>query len=277
MVQNIRPCEQTLSSLMIYLSEYHPKTGENILSIKAYAATDIGLTRSTNQDSIWSDEDNQVFVVADGMGGHNGGDIASQMVVSIFDQETSKIKDSTNWLENTVRLCNLKIFQQAQEKPELQGMGTTICSLQLIRDEARICHIGDSRAYLIKQGEIFQITKDHTLVQEKLNLGLYDREQARLDKMKNVLVKTAGIESDMELDQYSYQLQDNDLILLCSDGLYGRVCDEDILSILEGCTFAHKDKEAWKIQQAVEKLIDLAKEHGGNDNISTILIHYRQD
>ncbi len=234
----------------------------------SYGNTDIGRTRSTNQDSIFVDNENGCFVVADGMGGHRGGDIASQKAVQIIAEKTkNKYLPIKNFLLDLVTSCNKNIFDIAAENEELNGMGTTMTVCLVENNQLCIAHVGDSRAYLIHEQQIFQLTKDHTLVQEKINLGIYSREQALKDPQKNVLIKTVGYEESVEIDYYQVSIESKDLILICSDGLFGKLSDLEILTIIS----KQKINEI-TIKTAVNELINAANLNGGQDNISAILI-----
>lgn len=243
------------------------------MSIISAGQTDIGMKRKTNQDSIYVCPSNKLFVVADGMGGHNGGDIASQMTVKLMPEyigqsDTTQVAES---LKNAIIHVNQSIYQHGQENIELKGMGTTITSMMFDGTHLNIANVGDSRTYLINNRKLYQMTRDHSLVQEKLNFGIYDREGAKSDKQKNYLARTVGFESEVEVDIFKYKISQNDLFLLCSDGLHGKVSDEDIIYII--------NRELPNVSNATQKdlarvaatLIDQANTNGGQDNISVVL------
>lgn len=234
----------------------------------------IGMKRKTNQDSIYLNPKKHIFVVADGMGGHNGGDIASQMatsaipeyVLSHYDQEAVQLQ------KQAVIYANNSIKSRGEQDENLVGMGTTVVS-QLFRGAyLYTANVGDSRAYLFNNKKIYQLTSDHSLVQEKLNLGFYTREQAGDDPHKNVLVKTVGFESDVEVDVFNYKVHRNDIFLSCSDGLHGKVSDEDMLYIINHFIPDPSKATQAQLDQATGFLIDTANKNGGQDNISVILI-----
>lgn len=244
------------------------------MGLIASGNTDIGRKRKTNQDSLHVGMENKIFVVADGMGGHNGGDIASQMAVKLLPEFLVKnlSKDPVVLLTESIAESNRAIKNFGENNPELAGMGTTIVSFYFKGQNIYIGNVGDSRAYLINQKRIFQLSKDHSLVQEKLNYGVYNREQAALDPQKNVLVRTVGFEEDVEVDIFVYKVNRNDIFLCCSDGLHGKISDEDIVYIINQqipdpsiATQADADK-------VIKTLIDLANENGGQDNITAILV-----
>ena len=244
------------------------------MGLIAAGATDIGRKRKTNQDSFFVSMEKKLFIVADGMGGHNGGDIASQMAVKILpDYLTQNIDmDPSLLLNASIKECNRSIKNFGETHPELVGMGTTIVAFYFRGQNIYIGNVGDSRAYLINNKKIFQISRDHSLVQEKLNYGVYTREQAALDPQKNVLVRTVGFEDDVDADIFTYKVVKNDIFLCCSDGLHGKVSDEDIVYIIN----QHIPDPASATQEVantvIHKLISLANENGGQDNITAILV-----
>lgn len=244
------------------------------MTIISSGATDIGRKRKTNQDSICLYPKRHFFAVADGMGGHNGGDIASQMAAKLLpeyiennfeDQELGKL------LSQSILHVNQSIFERGAQSEELKGMGTTISAVLFEGAHINIANVGDSRTYMISKKKIYQMTRDHSLVQEKLNMGLYDREGAKADPQKNVLIRTVGFEPEIQVDLYHYKVSRNDLFLICSDGLHGKVSDEDILFIIN----KHIPEPALATQAALDstvaELIAQANANGGQDNISVIL------
>lgn len=244
------------------------------MGLIASGNTDIGKKRKTNQDSFYVGLDLRFFVVADGMGGHNGGDIASQMAVKILPEYMAKNKDiePLELLSSSIRESNRNIKKFGEEHTELIGMGTTIVCFYFRGQNIYIGNVGDSRAYLINEKKIYQLSRDHSLVQEKLNYGVYNREQAALDPQKNVLVRTVGFDEDIEVDVFTYKVNKNDIFLCCSDGLHGRVSDEDILYLIN--KFIPNPSKATQadIDGVIKALIGLANDNGGQDNITAILI-----
>lgn len=240
--------------------------------------TDIGQKRKTNQDSICLLPERHFFAVADGMGGHNGGDIASQMSVKLFHEYlTEHPQIDGEILTNSFHYINQSIYKHGQKYQELKGMGTTISAIQYENKFLNIGNIGDSRVYLINNKNIYQMTRDHSLVQEKLNLGIYDRQGAKEDPQKNVLIRTVGFEEEVEVDIYKYRLNKNDIILICSDGLHGKVCDEDILTIINRHIDPENGVTTQQLSNAVDHLIYQANLNGGQDNISVILSAHTPD
>lgn len=232
------------------------------------------MKRSTNQDAIYSNVDKHLFIVADGMGGHNGGDIASQMAVEIIPEHimTNYDQDMPKLQEEAVINANNAIRKRGQSDIKLEGMGTTVVSLLFRGANLYIANVGDSRSYLISSKLLYQLTRDHSLVQEKLNLGFYDREQACKDPQKNVLVRTVGFEEEVEVDTYTYKVHRGDLFITCSDGLHSKVSDEDIVHCVNKFIPEPLKADQNALDNLVQFLIDQANKNGGQDNISVIAV-----
>ncbi len=242
--------------------------------LMASGLTDIGLRRKSNQDAIHLDTEGRYFIVADGMGGHNGGDVASQTALKYaqeYFQKHSK-DDPENLSQGAVRFAHQKIQELSKENKELEGMGTTFNGLLFRESKLYISNVGDSRCYLINQKQIYQLSRDHSLIQEKMNLGLQTREQAKKDNQKNIIVRTVGFDEKLEVDLYSYGVLRYDLLLSCSDGLYGKVSDSDILHIINSYIPDPKNLQQDVIDNCVKALVDQANTNGGSDNISVVLI-----
>lgn len=244
------------------------------MGLIASGNTDIGRKRKSNQDSFYLSMEKKLFIVADGMGGHNGGDIASQMAVRVLPEylQNNSAMDPILLLTGSIKETNRAIKHYGETHPELIGMGTTIVSFYFKGQNIYIGNVGDSRAYLINQKKIFQLSKDHSLVQEKLNYGVYTREQAALDPQKNVLVRTVGFEDDVDVDIFTYKVNKNDIFICCSDGLHGKVSDEDILYIVNKIIIDPAIATQEQADQVVKALIEQANENGGQDNITAILV-----
>ncbi len=243
------------------------------MGILCAGGTDIGRKRKTNQDSICLDFDHNFFAVADGMGGHNGGDVASQISVKVMPDffEKNKTLDPQVLMKNMIQEINQAILRRADAEPELQGMGTTICAVHFAGPTLVIGNVGDSRAYMVNNNYIYQMTRDHSFVQEKLNMGIYTREDAVKDPQKNVLVRSVGFEQDLLVDVFHYRICKNDIFLICSDGLHGKVSDGDILHIVQKNISDPSRCELADVQRTVTELIQQANNNGGQDNISVIL------
>ncbi len=244
------------------------------MQIQAEGATDTGRKRNQNQDHIGLEPEMQFFVVADGMGGHQGGETASRLAV---EQVISLLKSSmtaekapgflAKSLAEAIKSAGRAIYQTASEKKELHGMGTTTVSALFHDDILTIGHVGDSRCYYINADGIWQLTRDHSMVQEKLRAGIIKREQVKTDRMKNVITRAVGFEAEVDVDIYEMEVQPGDHFLLCSDGLSGLIDDVEIYRTL---------KDSWgenrELSQTVKTLIQKANDNGGDDNISVILL-----
>jgi serine/threonine protein phosphatase PrpC len=243
------------------------------MGILSAGGTDIGRKRKTNQDSICLDHAHNLFAVADGMGGHNGGDIASQLSVKVIPEfmKTNSSEDPQTLMKNLIQEVNRAILKKANENSELQGMGTTLSAIHFSGPQLVIGNVGDSRVYMINNQLIYQLTRDHSFVQEKLNLGIYTREEAVRDPQKNVLVRSVGFEEELLVDVFHYRICKNDIFLICSDGLHGKVSDNDILHIVQRNIPDPSRCQLTDVQKTVDDLIQQANENGGQDNISVIL------
>lgn len=243
---------------------------------EAYGISHVGMKRSENQDSYLVSTDMGVFMVADGMGGHKGGQTASAMAVqSVYDYfhemyssgEIARTKPS-EVIQNAILAANSAIQARGHEDASLAGMGTTTTLLHFSGNHLYIGHVGDSRGYLIHPNRIWQLTRDHSLVQEKLRAGIITRDQLKTDRMKNVITRSVGFEFDVNVDVYEIEPHPGDAFVICSDGLSGMVNDIDIQRIVQ----KHLFREC-QIQIAGEKLIQAANQNGGDDNVTAILIH----
>lgn len=242
--------------------------------IRSYALTDIGQKRQLNQDYIYHSETPvgnlpNVFIVADGMGGHNAGDYASRLAVETVVEEigASFEKNAVKILNNAIRRANEQLRKRARENKALSGMGTTIVAATCIGRYLEVANVGDSRLYVISD-EIRQITEDHSLVEEMVRMGGLDKEAARNHPDKNIITRAVGARRDVEVDFFNVELQTGDLVLLCSDGLTNMVDDEMICRILKG---------DGNLEDRVEELMKTANENGGKDNISVIVIELLAD
>jgi protein phosphatase len=243
------------------------------MGIICAGATDIGRKRKTNQDSICLDHSHYFFAVADGMGGHSGGDIASQLSVKIMPEyiQTNSHLESEKLMKNVIKEINRAILKKADENPDLSGMGTTVSAIQFSGTQLVIGNVGDSRVYMVNSNHIFQLTRDHSFVQEKLNMGLYTRQDAAKDPQKNVLVRSVGIEADIQIDVFQYRICKNDIFIVCSDGLHGKVSDHDILHIIQKNISDPSRCQLSDVEKTVHDLINQANDNGGQDNISVII------
>ena len=236
--------------------------------LKTFSITDIGRKRKVNQDYIYTSEEPvgnlpNVFIVADGMGGHNAGDYASKVTVEtmLAEMQSSFEKNPTLIFRRAIEEANEVIRRRADEDKKLEGMGTTVVAATISNQMMYFANVGDSRLYLINQG-IQQLTKDHSLVEEMVRLGGINEEEARHHPDKNIITRAIGVKEDVEVDFYEFSLKKGDIILMCSDGLSNMIEDEEIFAIVKG---------ARDIVEAGQNLIDRANENGGNDNISVVL------
>lgn len=235
--------------------------------------TDIGLKRQKNQDFIFaSDEkDFPLFILADGMGGHNAGEIASKLGVDIikkeFELHRDKLKDEKRLIKtirNSIKDANKKIYRESLDSKEFHGMGTTLTLAYILNGKIYIGHIGDSRAYFINEKDIKQLTEDHSLVNQLVKSGSISSEQAKTHPKKNVITKALGASKDIEMDIYTLKYKQGDILMICSDGLTNMLDDREIFDIIH--------REA--IDKSINTLMVEAKKNGGLDNISIIIIKF---
>jgi len=253
-----------------------------IVRLRYAAKTDVGMKRAHNEDYFSLIEDEKVFIVADGMGGHACGEVASKLsgdVISEFYQH-SKDMDATwpyrydpglsypeNRMVAAVRLANARIFDAAQKNPNLRGMGTTIVGCMFVGDYVYVSHVGDSRCYRVSQDGIKQLTRDHSLLEDYKDARPdMSEEEARNFPHKNVITRALGMRETVDVDLSAVKVSDGDRFVLCSDGLSGMLTDAEIHEIVS----THTDPEA-----AVTELIDRSNEAGGDDNVTAMLIECR--
>ena len=237
--------------------------------MKAFAATDVGKVREVNQDCVFSSTGPvgclpNLFIVADGMGGHKAGDIASRLTVDSVVDKLSKVnsKDYISVITDTIIKVNKEVIDKAAESQDYAGMGTTLVVATVFDNILKVANVGDSRLYVIGE-DIIQITRDHSLVEEMVTNGQLDRADARVDKRKNIITRAIGGESKVEAEMSSVELKPEDKILMCSDGLSNMVDDAEILEII------NREPD---IEKAARMLIDAANENGGKDNISVVIV-----
>ena len=237
--------------------------------MKAFAATDVGKVREVNQDCVFSSTGPvgcfpNLFIVADGMGGHKAGDIASRLTVDSVVDKLSKVnsKDYISVITDTIIKVNKEVIDKAAESQDYAGMGTTLVVATVFDNILKVANVGDSRLYVIGE-DIIQITRDHSLVEEMVTNGQLDRADARVDKRKNIITRAIGGESKVEAEMFSVELKPEDKILMCSDGLFNMVDDTEILEII------NREPD---IEKAARMLIDAANENGGKDNISVVIV-----
>lgn len=245
--------------------------------------TDVGCVRKHNEDSIRMEPELGLFVVADGLGGHAAGEVASQIVVdrvTQFVQQTVE-KDRTwpleydvtlnydgNRLKVALLLSDQAIVEDIRNNPERETMGSTVVACLVQGSRATLAHVGDSRAYILDPEGIRQITKDHSWVAEQVTHGILTPAEARVHPFRNVITQALGNGGELDVSVQEFELQKMDRLLLCSDGLSGMVTDSEIWSI----AMAEKS-----LENAVSHLIAKAKENGGEDNITAVLIGFSSD
>jgi protein phosphatase len=247
--------------------------------VYSWGCTDVGMKRDHNEDSYLLAPDLNLFVVADGMGGHAGGEMASGIAVRTVDsfvRENREIVDPDKVHEGEIqhspvakllsdavrRACNA-VYSKSQEVRELQGMGTTTTSIIFHADHAFVAHVGDSRCYLMRDGRVLQLSEDHSLVNEQLKAGLITEAQARQSRFKNIITRSVGFDADVEVDMIAVEVKPGDAFLMCSDGLCNLVTDPEMNDAVHD-NFLHR---------APEILIDLANQRGGDDNITVVLAY----
>lgn len=259
------------------------------MKILSCGITDIGQRRQRNEDSYLVNDKLGLYIVADGMGGHAGGEFASKIAVSTVeeiirgeDREKSHVSEDNpldtpadegtdnnqvegveqERLKEAINRAGNMIVRRAYEEPELKGMGTTATVMLRVDTKAFIAHVGDSRAYCVREGKIMQITEDHSLVHEQLKSGLITEEEAKTHQLKNIITRSVGVQEEVEVDTIVWQLEVGDFYLLCSDGLSNMVEDNEIQDIVT----------RHDVEQAARELVDLANDRGGDDNITLILL-----
>lgn len=250
------------------------------MEIRFFGKSDVGRKREKNEDSILVDESLGLFIVADGMGGHLGGEFASRLAVTTTQKAIKKFQedpemtlqleashrgDPGEHLRYAIRFSSKRIFDEASRVSNLRGMGTTIVALLIRGDKGYIGHVGDSRAYLIRQEGIEQLTVDHSLVEEQLQAGFITKDEMKNHKLKNIITRSVGFQDDVETDLMVRDLKSGEHYLLCSDGLSNLVPDQEIhKTVMQGRS---RDPKA-----ICEKLIEFANKKGGDDNVSVILV-----
>ena len=241
----------------------------NNYKINAFGKTDVGLMRTINQDSIFVSTKPvgklpNLFIVADGMGGHKAGDVASRVAIEKFVKYacTTHMTDPANILDAGIMSINKEIYDMANSNRDYSGMGTTFVAAVIAEGHVYIANVGDSRLYVVNQ-EIRQITKDHSLVEEMVRMGEMDKETARNHRDKNIITRAIGAVPEVDVDFFEINLDPEDEILMCTDGLTNMVEDADIRNIM----LSQRD-----IAEQAERLVKTANENGGKDNITVIVI-----
>jgi serine/threonine protein phosphatase PrpC len=245
---------------------------EDAMHVYAWASSDVGKKRSHNEDCYFLSREWRLFAVADGMGGAHAGEVASALAVRTLErfvderlperaQELGSHDDVAALLVSAVSAANHAVRRRSLDDPQCRGMGTTATTLWFVGDEAFVAHVGDSRCYRVRRGQIVQVSCDHSLVEEQVRAGLITKEQARSSPWKNIITRAVGVADNVEVDLVAVDVEDGDVFVVCSDGLSGVVNDDEIAQVVnEG--FLHRIPDT---------LIDLANARGGPDNITVVV------
>jgi protein phosphatase len=252
------------------------------MKITFQAVTDVGRKRKGNEDSHYINPEQNLFVVADGMGGHAAGEVASRIAVDAINEFvclTGGDKDITwpyglddsisydgNRLKTAVRYANRKVLEATREKAEYEGMATTVAAVLLDADTANLAHVGDSRVYLVRGSELTLLTRDHSWINEQIQSGVISADQARSHPLRNVVTRALGGKADCQVEMQTHKMQPDDILLLCSDGLTTMIPDDEIGRLVQS---ANGD-----LGQAGKALVDAANERGGEDNITVLLVKF---
>jgi serine/threonine protein phosphatase PrpC len=252
------------------------------MNISFKALSDVGRKRKGNEDSLYVNPEQKLFVVADGMGGHAAGEIASKVAVDAInefvcltggDEEITwpfgldeNISYDGNRLKTAIRHANRRVLEATKEKSEYEGMATTVAAVLVDGDVANIGHVGDSRIYLLTPDEFTQLTSDHSWVNEQIQSGVISPDQARSHPLRNVVTRALGGRTDLAVDMQTRKMNEGELLLLCSDGLTTMVADDEIEAVLRA---AEGD-----VEKGVQDLVGAANDHGGEDNITVVLVKF---
>ena len=252
------------------------------MKITYKAVSDVGRKRKGNEDSLFVNPEQHLFVVADGMGGHAAGEVASKIAVDSInefvcltggDEEITwpfgldeNISYDGNRLKTAIRYSNRKVLEATKEKSEYEGMATTVAAVLVDGDCANLGHVGDSRIYLVREGQITQLTADHSWVNEQIQSGVISPDQARTHPLRNVVTRALGGKPDLQVEMQLHKIKSGDLLLLCSDGLTTMITDEEIARVVGD---AGSD-----VEKAALALVASANAKGGEDNITVLLLRF---
>lgn len=253
-----------------------------MLRARACGLSDVGVLRSHNEDCFEIDPEHQMFVVADGMGGHSHGEIASRIAVQaireyVANAGLSEARGDTPLdagasrgvrLKPAIRLAHDRVLKAIRQDGSLHGMGTTVVGMIVDDSKATVAHVGDSRAYRLRNGKLELLTQDHTWVNEQVVAGFLSEEQARVHPLKNVVTRALGGDSEVDVDVREWPIEPGDLFLLCSDGLTTMLSDAEILDRLRSTS---------RLEEACGRLVRDANARGGFDNISVVLLRIEGD
>lgn len=238
--------------------------------IKTYSVTSVGRRRKLNQDFVYASGEPvgrlpNLFIVADGMGGHNAGDYASKLAVTTMVEEigASEETDPREALMMAIERANTMVRESARREPELEGMGTTVVAASCDGAVLSVANVGDSRLYVAAREGLLQVTTDHSWVEDMVRNGGLKREEARNHPDKNIITRAVGAEETIKADFFRRELSAGDMILMCTDGLTNMISDEEIRMVLSG---------SGDIEEKAQELVRMANENGGRDNISVVLV-----
>jgi PPM family protein phosphatase len=243
------------------------------MKLNSYSLTDVGRKRDHNEDSFLVRDDVGLFAVADGMGGHQAGERASRMALDTLanvlraPESPAEREDVLQRLRDATQAAGAAIFDAAQSDPTLQGMGTTMTCLWFHGGRAYLAHVGDSRAYLFRDGRAQQLSDDHSWVSEQVRAGMMSEEEARESKFRHIITRSVGFERDVLVDGAAIPIQAGDCYLICSDGLSNYVEGDELARILTGRFY----------RDVPRLLVELANDRGGDDNITVVLVHVAND
>lgn len=257
----------------------------NHVGIEFAAKTDAGLVRPKNEDSIALSPAYGIAVLADGMGGYNAGEVASSIATTVikdvveeglnrlpnqsFDLLSSRSKQIQQLLIEAIQRANTAILEAAQAEPRYNGMGTTLVTAVFQQDKIIVAHVGDSRAYRFRRGQLTQITRDHSLLQEQIDAGLISLEAAQFSQYRNLVTRAVGVDHRVDVEVHEHRIEPGDVYLLCSDGLSDMLVDREILDTFHATGSA--------LDKACDALVNQANERGGRDNISVVLTKIHSD
>lgn len=255
------------------------------MKISSEALSDVGRKRKGNEDALAVDEEQKLYVVADGMGGHAAGEVASRIAVESIEEFvtlTSGNQEITwpfgldetisydgNRLKTAIRHANRKVLEATRESAELEGMATTVAAVLVEDDIANLAHVGDSRIYLWSGGQMTLLTSDHSWVNEQIQTGVISPEQARSHPLRNVVTRALGGRADLLVDIQSRKMESGDVLLVCSDGLTTMMADDEIAGSLA--------ESGGDIVKAARALVDESNERGGEDNITVVLMKFEDE
>jgi len=252
-------------------------------TVDSYGASDVGLRRQLNEDYLVINEDSRIFIVADGMGGHNAGEVASSLaaetvknfILRSVDKEDitwpygvdPKMSFDANRLRTAFLLANKRVWKEADNREDYTGMGTTMVAAMVDGIHITFASAGDSRVYRIRNGEIEQMTVDDSWIQVAISEGVLDPDEAETHPMRNIITKAIGAKETIDLTVQEEELIENDLFLLCSDGLHGMISDRGILKIVI--------ESEGELEKCIKNLIQAANDNGGKDNVTALAVRLR--